>query len=231
MALCSSRYGLYIIPHTPLRHNSFLSTPLPSASGYNKNMADKKRSRSPSHPDEIGSIDALVEHLHADAIPDEPSRAESDIGLDIVPGAQGRTQSPDDAIALGIGSLTLTQLNAIFSILPVDLTFVDANDRVRFISEGPDRVFIRPKTIIGRKVQHCHPAESLDKVERILSDFKSGKERIADFWLNFQGRFVFIRYFALHDEHKNYMGTLEVTQDLTRERALVGERRLLEYDQ
>ena len=184
----------------------------------------------PAPSSEIHSLDALVEHLHSDAIPDEPSRAESDIALDIVPGAQGRTQGPDDAIALGIGSLTLAQLNAIFSILPVDLTFVDANDRVRFISEGPNRVFIRPKTIIGRKVQHCHPAESLDKVERILSDFKSGKERVADFWLNFQERFVFIRYFALHDQENNYIGTLEVTQDLTRERALVGERRLLAYE-
>jgi len=184
-----------------------------------------------SRPVDIGSLDALVEHLNRDEISEGPIRAESDIALDIVPGVLGRTQAPDDGINLSIGSLTLTQLNAIFSTLPVDLTFVDANDRVRFISEGPDRVFIRPKTIIGRKVQNCHPAESLDKVERILNDFRSGHQSVADFWLNFKGRFVFIRYFAIRDEHKNYLGTLEVTQDLTQERALEGERRLLEYDQ
>ena len=179
---------------------------------------------------EIKSLDALVEHLQGDAMPDGPTRQDSDIALDIVPGEAGRTDPSAQAITLPTGSLTLEQLSAIFSTMPVDITFVDANDRVRFISEGPDRVFIRPKTIIGRKVQHCHPAESLEMVERILTDFRSGKQSVADFWLNFQGRFVFVRYFALRDSAKNYLGTLEVTQDLTRERALTGERRLLEYD-
>ncbi len=179
---------------------------------------------------EINSLDALVEHLQGNAPPDGPTRQDSDIALDIVPGQAGRTQGPDEAIHFATGALTLAQLNAIFSTMPVDITFVDANDRVRFISEGPDRVFIRPKTIIGRKVQHCHPAESLETVEQILNDFRSGKQSVADFWLNFQGRFVFVRYFALRDDDQNYLGTLEVTQDLTRERALTGERRLLEYD-
>ncbi len=179
---------------------------------------------------EIKSLDALVEHLQGDAMLDGPTRQDSDIALDIVPGEAGRTDPSAQAITLPTGSLTLEQLSAIFSTMPVDLTFVDANDRVRFISEGPDRVFIRPKTIIGRKVQHCHPAESLERVEQILNDFRSGKQSVADFWLNFQGRFVFVRYFALRDSAKNYLGTLEVTQDLTRERALTGERRLLEYD-
>ncbi len=182
---------------------------------------------------EINSLDALVEHLQGDAVPDGPTRQDSDIALDIVPGEAGRTDPSTQAIAFATGAtgaLTLTQLNAIFSTMPVDLTFVDANDRVRFISEGPNRVFIRPKTIIGRKVQNCHPAESLEMVEQILNDFRSGKQSVADFWLNFQERFVFIRYFALHDQENNYIGTLEVTQDLTRERALVGERRLLAYE-
>lgn len=152
------------------------------------------------------------------------------IALDIVPGSAGRSSTIDKAITFATGALTIEQLSAIFSTMPVDLTFIDADDRVRFFSEGPDRVFIRPKTIIGRKVQSCHPAESLYVVEQIISDFRSGKQDVADFWLNFQGRFVFIRYFALRDENNQYTGTLEVTQDLTRERALTGERRLLEYD-
>jgi uncharacterized protein len=121
-------------------------------------------------------------------------------------------------------------LVAIFKTLPVDLTFVDAEDRVAFFSEGPDRVFSRSKAIIGRKVQHCHPPRSVDVVDRILEDFRQGRQSVAEFWINFHGRFVHIRYFAVRDEQNNYAGTLEVTQDASRIRALEGERRLLEYD-
>jgi DUF438 domain-containing protein len=112
----------------------------------------------------------------------------------------------------------------------VDLTFVDADDRVAFFSEGPERVFARSKAVIGRKVQHCHPPRSVETVNRILSDFREGHQDVAEFWINFQGRFVHIRYFAVRGEGGEYVGTLEVTQDLTRIRTLEGERRLLEYD-
>ncbi|HEY6553857.1 MAG TPA: DUF438 domain-containing protein [Vicinamibacteria bacterium] len=134
------------------------------------------------------------------------------------------------AIVFPTGALSLAQLKAIFSTLPVDLTFVDADDRVRFFSEGKDRVFARPKAILGRLVQHCHPPSSVDVVDRILADFRSGRQNVAEFWIDFQGRFAHIRYFALTDEKGTYVGTLEVTQDLTRERGLVVERRLLEYE-
>jgi DUF438 domain-containing protein len=113
--------------------------------------------------------------------------------------------------------------------LPVDLTFVDADDRVRFFSEGRNRVFPRAKAVIGRKVQHCHPPASVGVVNRILSDFRSGAQSVAEFWIEMRGRFVHIRYFAVRDESGAYLGTLEVTQDLTRERTLEGQRRLLEY--
>lgn len=138
--------------------------------------------------------------------------------------------SSAEAVQLPTGNVTLDQLTAIFSTLPVDLTFVDADDRVCFFSEGPDRVFARSKAIIGRKVQHCHPPRSVDVVDRILSDFREGRQSVAEFWINFQGRFVHIRYFAVRDRDERYLGTLEVTQDLTKVRALEGERRLLEYD-
>jgi hypothetical protein len=138
--------------------------------------------------------------------------------------------SSAEAVQLPTGNVTLEQLTAIFSTLPVDLTFVDADDRVCFFSEGPDRVFARSKAIIGRKVQHCHPPRSVDVVDRILSDFREGRQSVAEFWINFQGRFVHIRYFAVRDRDERYLGTLEVTQDLTKVRALEGERRLLEYD-
>jgi len=133
-------------------------------------------------------------------------------------------------VVLPTGVLSLEQLKAVFAILPVDVTFVDADDRVRFFSEGKNRVFERPKAILGRLVQHCHPPGSVDVVERIVSDFRSGRQDVAEFWIDFKGRFAHIRYFALRDEKGTYLGTLEVTQDLTRERALRGERRLLEYE-
>jgi hypothetical protein len=133
-------------------------------------------------------------------------------------------------VVLPTGALSLEQLKAMFATLPVDITFVDAEDRVRFFSEGPSRVFARPKAILGRLVQHCHPPGSVGLVERILSDLRSGRQDVAEFWIDFKGRFAHIRYFALRDEKGTYLGTLEVTQDLTRERSLQGERRLLQYE-
>lgn len=134
------------------------------------------------------------------------------------------------AVAFPSGVLSFQQLIGIFSSLPVDITFVDADDRVAFFSEGPDRVFARSRTILGREVKHCHPPKSVDVVERILEDFKTGRQTVAEFWIQMHGKFVHIRYFAVRDEAGAYLGTLEVTQDLTRLRALEGDRRLLEYD-
>lgn len=136
----------------------------------------------------------------------------------------------DKGVQFPTGTLSAGQLLGIFSTLPVDLTFVDADDRVAFFSEGPDRIFSRSTAILGRKVQHCHPPKSVDVVERILSDFREGRQSVAEFWITHHGRFVHIRYFAVRDEQGKYLGTLEVTQDLTRLRQLQGERRLLEYD-
>lgn len=135
----------------------------------------------------------------------------------------------DRAVVFPTGQLDFEQLKAIFSALPVDLTFVDADDRVRFFSEG-DRIFDRSKAIIGRKVQHCHPPKSVHIVDQIVSDFRAGRQNVAEFWIELHGKFVHIRYFAVRDGHGAYLGTLEVTQDLTRLRALQGERRLLQYD-
>lgn len=126
-----------------------------------------------------------------------------------------------DGVQLPTGNLSLAQLTAIFSTLP--------DDRVAFFSEVPDRVFPRSKAIIGRKVQNCHPPKSVDTVDRILADFRAGRQNVAEFWLDFRGRFVHVRYFAVREEGR-YLGTLEVTQDATPIRALQGERRLLEYD-
>jgi len=134
------------------------------------------------------------------------------------------------AMMLPTGHVSLEQLVGIFGTLPLDLTFVDADDRVAFFTEGPDRVFARSKAIIGRKVHNCHPPKSVETVDRILSDFKAGRQNVAEFWINFQNKFVHVRYFAVRAPDGHYLGTVELTQDLTPLRALEGERRLLQYD-
>jgi uncharacterized protein len=134
-------------------------------------------------------------------------------------------------ITLPGGNITVKQLASVFSTLPLDLTFVDADDRVAFFTEGPQRIFARSKAVIGRKVQHCHPPKSVDMVNRILDDFRAGRQNVAEFWLNFHSKFVHVRYFAVRDEEGHYLGTLEVTQDIAPLRELQGERRLLEYDE
>lgn len=150
--------------------------------------------------------------------------------VDATPGPQTAALPAGAGVNLGSGVLSPEQLIALFATLPVDITFVDHEDRVRFFSEGPNRVFVRTPVIIGRLVQHCHPPKSVDTVERILDDFRSGRQSLAEFWIDFKGRFVHIRYFALRASDGDYMGTLEVTQDCTHIRSLKGERRLLAYD-
>lgn len=134
---------------------------------------------------------------------------------------------PEGRIQLPSGSLALRELEFLFNHLPLDITFVDADDTVIYFSEG-ERIFLRPRAAIGRKVQFCHPPSSLHIVNQILLEFKNGTRDIAEFWLNLQGKLVHIRYFAVRDEKKRYIGTLEVTQDLTRIKALEGEKRLLD---
>jgi hypothetical protein len=132
-------------------------------------------------------------------------------------------------IKLPTGSFNLNELNSVFNTMPFDLTFVDKEDNVKFFSHGTQRIFQRSKAILGRKVQFCHPPSSVHIVEKILNDFKSGEQNKASFWINFQGKFVHISYYAVRDEQNNYLGTLEVTQDLTELRKLEGEKRILEY--
>lgn len=136
----------------------------------------------------------------------------------------------DGTIMMPTGHVSVEQLTAVLSTLPLDLTFVDAEDRVAFFSEGPDRIFARSKAIIGRKVQHCHPPRSADTVNKILEDFRSGRQNVAEFWIRLRGKFVHIRYFAVRNAEGRYLGTVELTQDLAPLHQLSGERRLLAYE-
>jgi len=129
---------------------------------------------------------------------------------------------------LNVGDLTISQIDLMLTTLPVDITFVDENDTVRYFSDAADRIFKRTPAIIGRKVSKCHPPASVDKVLEIVEDFRAGKRDKAEFWIQMNEKFIHIRYFALRDANGNYRGTLEVSQDLTDLRALEGEKRLLD---
>jgi len=134
-----------------------------------------------------------------------------------------------DALRLPSGSFSVNELLAILNTLPVDLTFVDKEDKVKYFTQGKERIFDRNRAIIGRDVRMCHPPSSVHVVEQILSDFKNGKETSAAFWIQMGPRFIHIEYFALRDADGSYLGTLEVSQDLTEKRALQGEQRILSY--
>jgi len=138
-----------------------------------------------------------------------------------------------DAIRLSSGAFSTDELEALFLHLPIDITFVDNNDKVRFFSHSPNRIFERNRSIIGRDVRMCHPPGSVHIVEQILRDFKSGKENKAVFWISafMKSRFIYIEYSAVRSKEGEYLGVVEVTQDITQLRKLEGDQRLLSYEQ
>jgi uncharacterized protein len=131
-------------------------------------------------------------------------------------------------IVLPTGRFALEELTAALNALPIDITFVDADDKVKYFSQSKDRFFVRAKSVIGRNVENCHPPQSVHKVKEIVEAFKKGTRDHADFWIRLNGKLVYIRYFAVRDPVGSYLGTLEVTQDLTDIMKLEGERRLLD---
>ncbi|MHA1191846.1 MAG: DUF438 domain-containing protein [Promethearchaeota archaeon] len=140
-----------------------------------------------------------------------------------------KTTEERGALNLDIGNLTIEQINIMLKKLPIDLTFVNENDEVAYYSDAEDRIFPRSRGIIGRTVQKCHPPKSVEIVEDILKKFKSGEKKVAEFWIQADGAFIMIRYFAMHDDAGKYVGTLEVSQELSRLRSLEGERRLVQW--
>ena len=130
-------------------------------------------------------------------------------------------------IAFETGFFNREELETLLNTLPIDITFVDKDDRVRYFSQSKERIFTRTKAVIGRTVQLCHPQKSLHKVEEILSDFKNNKRESASFWINLEGRMIYIQYFAVRNKSGEYLGCLEVTQDITDIQKIEGEKRLL----
>lgn len=128
------------------------------------------------------------------------------------------------------GYMTVEQVNLLFKTMPLDLTYVDENDKVIFYNRGEERVFPRSAGIIGREVKFCHPPKSVATVLRILEEFRKGTKNESSFWINYKERLIYIRYFAVRDANKNYKGVIEMSQDITDIKKIEGEKRLLDWE-
>lgn len=128
-----------------------------------------------------------------------------------------------------IENLDSNLLEAILNAIPIEISFIDEKDEVKYFNKNGDRIFPRPKTIVGKKVQQCHPQKSLHKVVQIIEAFKSEGKNVADFWINLNDRKIYIRYFPVRNKDGKYLGTLEVTQDITDIKEIEGEKRLLDW--
>jgi len=128
------------------------------------------------------------------------------------------------------GSLSKSEIEAILNRLPVDITFIDKDDYVKYFNKAEGRIFVRTKSVLGRKVQQCHPQKSVHVVNKILESFKTGKRNVAEFWIQLKEHTIYIRYFAIRDSEGKYLGTLEVSQDITDVKKIQGEKRLLDWE-
>lgn len=128
------------------------------------------------------------------------------------------------------GYMTVEQVNLLFRTMPLDLTYVDENDKVIFYNRGEERVFPRSAGIIGREVKFCHPPKSVGTVLKILEEFRKGTQNESSFWINYKERLIYIRYFAVRDANKNYKGVIEMSQDITDIKKIEGEKRLLDWE-
>ena len=141
----------------------------------------------------------------------------------------GMSQKEQSKIQLSQGRLTAEQIDLLLKNLPVDITFVDENDKVCYYSDTKDRIFPRSPAIIGRDVQNCHPPKSVHIVDDIVKNFKAKKKDVAEFWIQMNGKFIYIRYFPVYDENGVYKGVVEVSQEVSDIKKLEGERRLLDW--
>jgi len=167
---------------------------------------------------------------------------EEEIGYSwVTPGSEWKPISPIDIhqvdqestspnINLNTGSLTLKEIDLLLRHLPLDISFVGVDEKVKYYSATDDRLFPRSPAVIGRSVINCHPSKSYDKVKKIMTYFKEGKKDKVMFWIKMNDRFLIISYYAVRDENGEFMGTLEATQDATEIRNLEGEQRLLDWE-
>lgn len=148
---------------------------------------------------------------------------------DIVEKVKEKGEEPfnDGYVEFDAGLMSPEEINAVLNTLPLDMTFVDKDGAVKYFTMGKERIFARPKTVIGRQVQNCHPPASMHVVEQIVEDLKSGKKDHEDFWIKMGPRYVYIRYFAVRNAKGEYLGVIEVTQDIKPIQDITGEKRLM----
>jgi len=139
------------------------------------------------------------------------------------------TENKKRMLQFETGALSKEEVETILDSLPVDISFVDKEDRVKYFNKAGRRIFVRTKAVIGRKVQLCHPKKSIQVVNKIIEAFKTGKKDAAEFWIQMSNRLIYIRYIAVRDKNGKYLGTLEVTQGITDIKKIEGEKRLLDW--
>ena len=150
------------------------------------------------------------------------------IGKKVELGKEVKEKAQEGEITFETGSMNKDELEAMLNSLPIDITFVDKEDTVRYFSQPKERLFPRAKAVIGRKLQQCHPQKSVHLLNQILDEFKSGDRDLAEFWVDVKGRKIHIRYFAIRDSSGKYLGCVGVDQDVTDIQKLEGQKRLLE---
>lgn len=168
--------------------------------------------------DEIGYCSFTPEHLIAAPKVEEEKIRETEV-----------MPVPEGTLQFETGALSKEVVEAVFNALPVDITFIDEDDQVRYFNKSEGRIFIRTKAVIGRKVQLCHPQKSVHVVNRILDAFKTGRRNVAEFWIQQDNRLIYIKYLPVRNKDGKYLGTMEVTQDITGIKKIEGERRLLDW--
>lgn len=141
--------------------------------------------------------------------------------------AKAADSQPNGSIRFETGVLTIQEINGLLNTIPVDITFIDKDNIVKYFTLGKERIFARTKAIIGRNVSNCHPPASVHIVEQMVEDFKAKRKDHEDFWIKMGSMYVYIRYFAVRDENGEYLGTMEVTQNIAPIQALQGEKRLV----
>ena len=144
--------------------------------------------------------------------------------MDIAP-----VESKEEKIQLSQGKLTAKQIDLMLKKLPLEVSFVDENDKVCYYTDSEERIFPRSPDVIGMLVQNCHPPKSVHIVEDILKNFKEKKKDFAEFWIPMNGKFVYISYYPLYDDNGEYKGVIETTRDISHLRSLQGERRILDW--
>jgi PAS domain S-box-containing protein len=124
------------------------------------------------------------------------------------------------------GKLLENEIERILETIPIEISFIDRDGHVKYYNKEGKRIFPR-KGSIGNHVEQCHPQKSIEMVRTIIDDFTSGNSDHAKFWFHVGDKMVFVRYFAVRDKENNYLGTVEVTEDITMIQKLQGEKRTL----